>query len=77
MYDTQKVHTSLNAAKYAEKLMKKIDSFEQVVSLDVAETDAKDFPKQACSKSTGILVLSQSGETRDAYRVVETALKIT
>ena len=55
--------------------MKNLGSFEQVVSLDVAETDAKDFPKQACSKSTGVLVVSQSGETRDVYRVVETALK--
>jgi len=67
--------TSLNAAKYAEKLMKNLGSFQQVVSLDASETDGKDFPTIADDKGTGVLVVSQSGETRDVQRVVKTALK--
>jgi len=67
--------TSLNAAKYAEKLMKNLGSFEHVVSLDASETDVKDFPKQPNAKSAGVLVVSQSGETRDVQRVVKAALQ--
>eukprot|EP00555_Chaetoceros_dichaeta_P005353 CAMPEP_0198269930 /NCGR_PEP_ID=MMETSP1447-20131203/43181_1 /TAXON_ID=420782 /ORGANISM="Chaetoceros dichaeta, Strain CCMP1751" /LENGTH=722 /DNA_ID=CAMNT_0043961725 /DNA_START=72 /DNA_END=2243 /DNA_ORIENTATION=+ len=67
--------TSLNAAKYAEKLMKNLGSFEHVVSLDASETDVKDFPIQSNAKSAGVLVVSQSGETRDVQRVVKAALK--
>lgn len=67
--------TSLNAAKYAEKLMKNLGSFEQVVSLDASETDGKDFPTPSNENGTGVLVVSQSGETRDVQRVVKTALK--
>lgn len=66
--------TSLNAAKYAEKLMKNLESFEHVVALDAAETDAKDFPKSSDPKHTGVLVVSQSGETKDVGRVVKTAM---
>jgi len=65
--------TSLNAAKYAEKLMKNLGSFEHVVSLDASETDSKDFP-QSNAKTSGVLVVSQSGETRDVQRVVKAAL---
>mmetsp|Transcript_11346 Transcript_11346/g.21243 ORF Transcript_11346/g.21243 Transcript_11346/m.21243 type:complete len:725 (-) Transcript_11346:84-2258(-) len=66
--------TSLNAAKYAEKLMKNLESFDHVVALDAAETDAKDFPKTSDPKHTGLLVVSQSGETKDVQRVVTTAM---
>jgi len=67
--------TSLNAAKYAEKLMKNLESFEHVVALDAAETDTKDFPKTSDPKDTGLLVISQSGETKDVQRVVKTAMQ--
>mmetsp|Transcript_30051 Transcript_30051/g.63753 ORF Transcript_30051/g.63753 Transcript_30051/m.63753 type:complete len:458 (+) Transcript_30051:240-1613(+) len=52
--------TSLNAAKYAEKLMKHLGSFDMVHSLDAAETDSNDFPR--CSKKakeSAFLVVSQ------------------
>jgi glucosamine--fructose-6-phosphate aminotransferase (isomerizing) len=67
--------TSLNAAKYAEKIMKSIGSFDHVVSLDAAETSEKDFPKMSDAKSAGLIVVSQSGETKDVHRVVKTAMK--
>lgn len=66
--------TSLNAAKYAEKIMKNLESFEHVVSIDSAETSEKDFPKTD-PHSSGVIVVSQSGETKDVHRVVKTAMK--
>lgn len=66
--------TSLNAAKYAEKIMKSLESFDHVVSIDSAETSGKDFPKTD-PKSAGLIVVSQSGETKDVQRVVQTAMK--
>jgi glucosamine--fructose-6-phosphate aminotransferase (isomerizing) len=66
--------TSLNAAKYAEKLMKHLGSFDMVHSLDAAETDSNDFPKSADkTKETAFLVVSQSGETKDVANVVNAA----
>jgi len=66
--------TSLNAAKYAEKLMKHLGSFDVVHSLDAAETDANDFPRDAQkSKESAFLVVSQSGETKDVANVVNAA----
>jgi len=67
--------TSLNAAKYAEKIMKNLEAFDHVASLDAAETSAKDFPKTSDPKNTGLIVVSQSGETKDVHRVVKTAMK--
>ena len=52
--------TSLNAAKYAEKLMKHLGSFDMVHSLDAAETDSNDFPRDASkAKESAFLVVSQ------------------
>jgi glucosamine--fructose-6-phosphate aminotransferase (isomerizing) len=65
--------TSLNAAKYGERLMKHLGSFDSVVSIDAAETEAKDFPLIANPAQMGLLVVSQSGETKDVARVVQTA----
>ena len=66
--------TSLNAAKYAEKLMKHLGSFDRVLSLDAAETDSNDFPKDAQkAKESAFLVVSQSGETKDVANVVNAA----
>ena len=67
--------TSLNAAKYAEKLMKNLGCFESVCSIDAAETESKDFPKPLNAKDTGLIVVSQSGETKDVHRVVKTAME--
>jgi glucosamine--fructose-6-phosphate aminotransferase (isomerizing) len=66
--------TSLNAARYGERLMKHLGSFDSVVSIDAAETEAKDFPCPGNLKETGVLVVSQSGETKDVVRVVKQAM---
>jgi len=67
--------TSLNASKYAEKLMKALGCFDSVVSIDAAETTIKDFPNVKNPAESGLLVVSQSGETKDVQRVVNTAMK--
>jgi glutamine---fructose-6-phosphate transaminase (isomerizing) len=66
--------TSLNAARYGERLMKHLGSFESVISIDAAELTASDFPCQSNVKETGLIVVSQSGETKDVVRVVQTAM---
>mmetsp|Transcript_17473 Transcript_17473/g.25667 ORF Transcript_17473/g.25667 Transcript_17473/m.25667 type:complete len:653 (+) Transcript_17473:1-1959(+) len=66
--------TSLHAAKYAEKLMKHLGSFESVTSIDAAETQAKDFPTPTDPEEAGVIVVSQSGETKDVKRVVDIAM---
>lgn len=67
--------TSLNAARYGERLMKYLGSFDTVVSLDAAETNDRDFPAtRDDNKHTGCIVVSQSGETKDVVRVVNTAM---
>ena len=66
--------TSLNAARYAEKLMKHLGSFDMVHSIDAAETDKNDFPRDLKkSKESAFLVVSQSGETKDVANVVNAA----
>ncbi len=67
--------TSLNAAKYGEKLMKQLGSFDSVTSIDAAETETKDFPRSDTVEKTGLIVVSQSGETKDVHRVVVNAMK--
>jgi glutamine---fructose-6-phosphate transaminase (isomerizing) len=66
--------TSLNAARYGERIMKDLGSFNSVASLDAAETETKDFPCMNDIKSTGLIVVSQSGETKDVHRVVVNAM---
>jgi glutamine---fructose-6-phosphate transaminase (isomerizing) len=67
--------TSLNAAKYGERLMKHLGSFDSVNALDAAETDVKDIPCMDKVETTGLIVVSQSGETRDVQRVVVNAME--
>lgn len=67
--------TSLNAARYGERLMKHLGSFDSVFSIDAAETEPKDFPCRDKTDSTGLIVVSQSGETKDVVRVVNTGLE--
>lgn len=66
--------TSLNAARYGERIMKHLGSFDSVASIDAAETETKDFPCMNEPKSTGLIVVSQSGETKDVHRVVTGAM---
>jgi len=67
--------TSLNASRYGERLMKHLGSFDSVSSIDAAETETKDFPCMDQPSSTGVIVVSQSGETKDVQRVVVGALE--
>ena len=67
--------TSLNAARYGERLMKYLGSFDSVSSIDAAETEPKDFPCPREVEKTGLIVVSQSGETKDVARVVNTAME--
>jgi glucosamine--fructose-6-phosphate aminotransferase (isomerizing) len=66
--------TSLNAAKYGEKIMKHLGSFDSVHALDAAETDVKDISCIDQIQTTGMIVVSQSGETKDVQRVVVNAM---
>eukprot|EP00546_Thalassionema_frauenfeldii_P012431 CAMPEP_0178927920 /NCGR_PEP_ID=MMETSP0786-20121207/19527_1 /TAXON_ID=186022 /ORGANISM="Thalassionema frauenfeldii, Strain CCMP 1798" /LENGTH=644 /DNA_ID=CAMNT_0020603549 /DNA_START=189 /DNA_END=2123 /DNA_ORIENTATION=- len=66
--------TSLHASMYGERLMKHLQSFDSVCSIDSAETEAKDFPCPDRPEETGLIVVSQSGETKDVARVVSTAM---
>ena len=66
--------TSLNASRYAEKLMKHLGSFDVVHSIDAAEVEPSDFPHDpSAAAKSAFLVVSQSGETKDVARVVNAA----
>jgi glucosamine--fructose-6-phosphate aminotransferase (isomerizing) len=66
--------TSLNASRYAEKLMKHLGSFDVVHSVDAAEVEGSDFPLDPKAReASAFLVVSQSGETKDVARVVQAA----
>ena len=66
--------TSLNASRYAEKLMKHLGSFDVVHSVDAAEVEPSDFPHNpSAAAKSAFLVVSQSGETKDVARVVNAA----
>ncbi|GMI29630.1 hypothetical protein TeGR_g5262 [Tetraparma gracilis] len=63
--------TSLNAAMYGAKLMRDLGSFDGATAMDAAETTARDLNQSAGS---GLIVVSQSGETKDVQRVVTNAM---
>jgi glucosamine--fructose-6-phosphate aminotransferase (isomerizing) len=54
--------------------MRHLGSFTTVHSNDAAETQANDFPICSNPRETGLIVVSQSGETKDVARVVGTAI---
>lgn len=62
--------TSFHAGQYGAKLMRQLRAFESVSVVDAAELSAEDFP---FSDGTGLLVISQSGETRDVVRSINVA----
>lgn len=64
--------TSLNAAIYGAKIMKALSSFKTIQYVDAAETRPCDYRNTEAEKS-GIIVVSQSGETKDVQRVVTQA----
>ena len=67
--------TSLNAARYGERLMKYLGSFESVISMDAGEMEPRDFPCEQEAEKTGLIAVSQSGETKDVFQVVNYAIE--
>lgn len=66
--------SSLHAARYGERLMKHISSVPgRVTSTDAAESDVTDLASSGDSSTTGLVAISQSGETTDVKRFVTAA----
>jgi glucosamine--fructose-6-phosphate aminotransferase (isomerizing) len=61
--------TSLNAGMYGARLMRELGSFKTIRTLDAGEARPCDMPPEA----GGLLVVSQSGETKDVHRVLQMA----
>eukprot|EP00744_Colponema_vietnamica_P001287 GILI01002149.1.p1 GENE.GILI01002149.1~~GILI01002149.1.p1 ORF type:complete len:703 (-),score=268.20 GILI01002149.1:429-2537(-) len=61
--------TSYHAALYGAHLMRLLHSFETVQVFDAAEMTGESLPP----KNGGMLVLSQSGETKDVHRALQIA----
>ncbi|CAI5705601.1 unnamed protein product [Peronospora effusa] len=64
--------TSLYASKYGAKLMRSLNAFESVAVEDASECTSDRFSK----KDGGLLVVSQSGETKDVHRALKTAKEL-
>ena len=62
--------TSLNSSIYGAKLMRSLGSFNTICVADAAECTADILPNPA---DGGLLVVSQSGETKDVHRVLKLA----
>jgi len=62
--------TSFNAGLWSLDLFKTLDIFETVVVYDGAEFHVKDIPKKG---NSGVIFLSQSGETKDLHRCIQIA----
>lgn len=62
--------TSLNAAKYGIYFFKQLQLFKSIETIDASEFTLFDLPN-VDHKKIGILVLSQSGETKDVHRAME------
>ena len=62
--------TSFHASLWAIDICKSLDIFDTVSSYDGAEFNSKDIPKRG---NTGIILLSQSGETKDLHRCIKIA----
>ena len=62
--------TSYNAGLWSLSIYKSLDIFDTVTIYDGAEFTIKDIPKRG---KTGLVLLSQSGETKDLHRCLEIA----
>ena len=62
--------TSYHAGQWSLSLFKSLDCFETVAIYDGAEFVAGDIPKRGI---TGLIFLSQSGETKDLHRCIQLA----
>ena len=62
--------SSLNAAKYGERLFKHLQAVDgRIAWMDVVEAQEDDYP----TKSAALIAVSQSGESKDVHRIVEEA----
>lgn len=67
--------SSLHAALYGERLMKQLGSFDRVITIDSTNfDDDDDFPCPGNVEGTGLLAVSQSGETKLVHQIVQKAL---
>ena len=64
--------SSLNAAHIGVHYFKDLCDFDYVIAIDGAEFTEADIPRKGI---TGMILLSQSGETKDLYRCLEIANK--
>jgi glucosamine--fructose-6-phosphate aminotransferase (isomerizing) len=62
--------TSYHAGLWSLDIFKTLDIFDTVVAYDGAEFQVKDIPKKGI---TGVILLSQSGETKDLHRCIQIA----
>lgn len=65
--------TSYNAGMWSLGIFKSLKSFNTVSVIDGAEFNASDIP---LSGKTGIVLVSQSGETSDLYRCIQIATEL-
>ncbi len=65
--------TSLNAGLYGKRLMEYLKSFDTVQVVDAAEVISDTFPTGATRDMTGVLAISQSGETKDVIEALKMA----
>lgn len=63
--------TSYHAALYGARIMRELKAFDTIQVVDAAELSRDNFPPQ----DGGLLVISQSGETKDVHRAVVNAQK--
>ena len=62
--------TSYHSGLWSLDIFKSLDIFDTVVCYDGAEFNIKDIPKKG---KTGVILLSQSGETKDLHRCIKIA----
>jgi glutamine---fructose-6-phosphate transaminase (isomerizing) len=62
--------TSYNAGLWSVDIFKSLDIFDTVICYDGAEFNIKDIPKRG---KTAVILLSQSGETKDIHRCIKIA----
>lgn len=62
--------TSYNAGLWSLDIFKNLDIFHTIVVYDGAEFNIKDIPKIG---NSGVILLSQSGETKDLHRCIQIA----
>jgi glucosamine--fructose-6-phosphate aminotransferase (isomerizing) len=62
--------TSYNAGLWSLDIYKSLDIFDTIISYDGAEFNVKDIPKKG---KTAVILLSQSGETKDLHRCIQIA----